>query len=107
MSNAAPLLLLLGVAAVFWLLMVRPAQRQRRDQHMLQSSVGIGDEVMTTSGIFGAVQALDDETVRLEISDGVEIRVVRAAIGRVVTKAASGAEEPTGLADTAEPEETE
>jgi preprotein translocase subunit YajC len=92
---------------VFWLLMLRPAQRQRRELQIMQSSVGVGDEVMTTSGIFGAVRALDEETVRLEVSDGVEIRVVRAAIGRVVTKAASGTEEPTGLADTAEPEETE
>jgi preprotein translocase subunit YajC len=104
-SNAAPLLLLLGVAAVFWLLMIRPAQRQRREQHLMQSRVGIGDEVMTTSGIFGEVRALDEETVRLAISDDVEIRVVRAAIGRVVTPAADARDEHTGLADTAEPEE--
>ena len=105
MSNAAPLLLVLGVALVFWVLMVRPAQRQRRDLHTMQSSVALGNEVMTTSGIFGVVKALDEETVRLEVSDGVEIRVVRAAIGRVVTQANGSTEEPTGLADTAEPEE--
>jgi preprotein translocase subunit YajC len=104
-SNAAPFLLILGVALVFWLLMLRPAQRQRRELHLMQSSVSLGDEVMTTSGIFGVVRALDEETVRLEVSDGVEIRVVRAAIGRVVPPTTSGPEEPTGLADDAEPEE--
>jgi preprotein translocase subunit YajC len=105
-SNAAPLLLLLGVAVVFWLLMLRPAQRQRRELHVMQSSVAVGDEVMTTSGIFGRVRALDEETVRLEISDGVEIRVVRAAIGRVVEQATPSRDEQTGLAAApAEPEE--
>jgi len=104
-SNAAPFLLILGVALVFWLLMLRPAQRQRRELHLMQSSVGLGDEVMTTSGIFGVVRALDEETVRLEVSDAVEIRVVRAAIGRVVTPTASDPEEPKGLAGNGEPEE--
>ena len=37
---------------------------------------------MLTSGIFGTVRALDDDTVALEVADGVTLRVVRAAVGR-------------------------
>jgi len=105
-SNAAPLLFLVALAAVFWLLMVRPAQRKARAQQAMQHDLGVGDEVMTTSGIFGEVRSLDEGTVRLTIADGVEIRVVRAAIGRVVTPADRAQDVETGLADTtAEPEE--
>ncbi len=72
----------------------------------LQTSLSVGDEVMTTSGIFGEVRALEEETVHLAIADGVDIRVVRAAIARVVTPAAAAPDEENELADTpAEPEE--
>jgi preprotein translocase subunit YajC len=121
-SNPGPLLFLLVVAVIFWLLMIRPAQRKARQQQALQSAVAVGDEVMTTSGIFGEVRALEEETVHLAIAEGVQIRVVRAAIARVVTPSdaltVDPADDPTGdgehhptdednaLADqTAEPEE--
>ena len=106
MSNPAPLLFLLVVAGAFWLLMIRPQQRRARSMQALQTSLSVGDEVMTTSGIFGEVRALEEETVHLAIADGVEIRVVRAAIARVVTPAAGPPDEENELADTpAEPEE--
>jgi preprotein translocase subunit YajC len=104
--NAAPLLFLLVVAGAFWLLMVRPAQRRARAQQGLQAGLAVGDDVMTTSGIFGEVRALEGETVHLQVADGVEIRVVRAAIAQVVTPTTDTHDEETGLADTtAEPEE--
>jgi preprotein translocase subunit YajC len=105
-SNPGPLLFLLVVAGAFWLLMIRPAQRKARQQQALQSSVAVGDEVMTTSGIFGRVRALEEETVHVEIADGVQIRVVRAAIGRVITPEDATTDDENELADTtAEPEE--
>ena len=93
MSNPGPLLFLLVVAGAFWLLMVRPAQRKARQQQALQAGIAVGDEVMTTSGIFGEVRALEEETVHLAIADGVEIRVVRAAIARVVPPEADHADD--------------
>jgi len=121
-SNPGPLLFLLVVAVIFWLLMIRPAQRKARQQQALQAAVAVGDEVMTTSGIFGEVRALEEETVHLAIAEGVQIRVVRAAIARVVTPSDAVTDQPTdepthevehhptdednALADpTAEPEE--
>ena len=106
MSNPGPLLFLLVVAGAFWLLMIRPAQRKAREQQALQAAVAVGDEVMTTSGIFGQVRALEEETVHLQIADGVQIRVVRAAIARVVTPEIGTTDEENEPADpTVEPEE--
>ncbi len=104
MSNPGPLLFLLVVAGAFWLLMVRPAQRKARQQQALQAGIAVGDEVMTTSGIFGEVRALEEETVHLAIADGVEIRVVRAAIARVVPPAA---DDPDDDADDVSDETTD
>jgi preprotein translocase subunit YajC len=40
--------------------------------------------VITTSGQVGIVEEVDDEYVTLEISDGVLVQFVKAAIGRVI-----------------------
>ena len=47
----------------------------------LLSSLRVGDEIMTTSGIFGTITGEDGpERLWLEIDDDVQIRVLRAAI---------------------------
>ena len=49
----------------------------------MQRALTVGDEVMLTSGIFGTVQAVEDDTISLLVADGVTLRVLRAAIGKV------------------------
>ena len=105
MDTVAPFLILLGIALLFWLVMIRPQQRRQQAMVRMQASITVGDEVMLTSGIIGVVRSLDDKRVHLEVSEGVTLRVVRAAVGEVVTPVAR--DEETGLeADaTVEPEE--
>ena len=107
MDTVAPFLILLAIAVLFWVVMIRPAQRRQRGLAHLQGALGIGDEVMLTSGIFGTVRALDEETLHVEVDNGVTVKVVRAAVGRVVTPASR--DEGTELAAPAvdEPEETQ
>jgi preprotein translocase subunit YajC len=52
-----------------------------------------GDEVMTTSGIIGTITAIDDEVLHLEVSPGVRLRIVRAAIARRMTEPEPPADE--------------
>ena len=48
-----------------------------RDQQAMQSSLEVGDEVMTTSGIYGFITGFEDDRIWLEIDDDVQIRVNR------------------------------
>jgi preprotein translocase subunit YajC len=99
-DTVAPFLILLGIAALFWLLMIRPQQRRQQAMTRMQGSIAVGDEVMLTSGIIGHVRSLDEKTVDLEVSEGVTLHVVRAAVGEIVTPVAR--DEGTGLeADSA------
>jgi preprotein translocase subunit YajC len=77
-------LLLMGV--VFYFLLIRPQQRRARAQRELLSSVRVGDEIVTTAGVFGTVTAIDDESdvVTLEIAPGTSIRMVRGGVGRIL-----------------------
>lgn len=85
MDTVAPFLILLGIALLFWLAMIRPQQRRQQAMGRMQRELTVGDEVMLTSGIIGVLHSLDEETVQIEVSEGVTLRVVRAAVGQVRT----------------------
>jgi preprotein translocase subunit YajC len=55
-------------------------RRRQKDTERLQSSLGVGDQVTTTSGLLGRITALDDQVATLEVSPGVSIRFNRRAI---------------------------
>jgi preprotein translocase subunit YajC len=104
-DNLLPLLPFVGIALVFWLLFLRPAQRRQQATSRMQSALAVGDEVMLTSGIIGVLRSLDEETVQLEVSEGVTVRVVRGAVGKV-TKPVARDHDTALAADAAdEPEE--
>lgn len=76
------ILLLIPLAMYF--LLIRPQRRRAKQQAELQSSLGVGDEVITTSGVYGFITGEEDNLFWLEIDDDVQIRVAKAAIqGRV------------------------
>lgn len=68
----------------------------------MQNSLTPGTRVMTTTGLFGTVTAIDNEDVILEIAPNIETRWVKAAIGRVVTPGEPVADEKADEADTAD-----
>ena len=78
-----PLLLIL---VAFYFLMIRPQQKRRQQEQAMQSALSLGDEIRTAGGLYGTVVAIDDESVTIEASPGVELRYVRGAIARVVNK---------------------
>lgn len=70
---ALPFLLLIFL---FW------NQRKRQQQvTTLQASIAVGDQVVTTSGLYGTVKELTDTTAQLEIAPGIQVRWDRRAIG--------------------------
>ena len=83
MNELASLWPFLAVLVVFWLMIIRPAQRQRKQTAALQSNLAVGDRVMLTSGIFAVVVELLDDRVSVRVADGVVIDVVRGAVGAV------------------------
>ena len=96
MSELASLLPLVGIALLFWLLLIRPAQRRQREMRRMQSSLAVGDEVMLTSGIYGTVRTLAEDRVEVEVSPGVVLGVARGAVGSVVPESA-GVPSPANL----------
>lgn len=85
----AALIYLLILVAAFFILIVLPQRRQASAHRALVASLEVGDEIMTTSGIFGTIIELDDATARVEIAPNIVIRLARGAISQRVTAPAS------------------
>lgn len=80
------LLPLVGIALVFWLLIIRPASRRNKQMRDMQSGLSVGDEVMLTSGFFGTVSDVVDDRLDIELAPGVVVTVAKGAIGNVISK---------------------
>ena len=81
MEAVAPLLIAALIFVPFYLIVVRPHRQRLAEHDELVASIAVGDEVMTTAGMYGIVRSLDAEVVELEISAGVVVRMARRAIG--------------------------
>ncbi len=69
----------------FYLLILRPTQVRNRRSADLKTNLLPGVEIITTAGIFGRVQSVDDDEVQLEIAPGVVVRVLTGAVGKILT----------------------
>lgn len=107
------LLLPLMLVAMYFLI-IRPNSKRRKDAAKLQSTLEIGDEVITTSGIIGTLTGEDGPTrFWLEIDDDVQVRIARGGIqGRLTDdknepESASDGDDDEEEADVAEVDDTD
>ncbi|WP_278312977.1 preprotein translocase subunit YajC [Lolliginicoccus levis] len=82
MELLLPLLILLLLVPMF--LSVRRQKKEMDRQAALQDSLSVGDRIMTTSGLYGTIMAVEDTTVELEIAPGVVATWMRLAIRDVI-----------------------
>ena len=88
-ESVVSLLPLVGIALLFWLLIIRPASRRQKQLARMQDSLQVGDEVVLTSGILGTVHSLEEGRAHVEVAPGVVLTVARGAIGQVVPRETS------------------
>ncbi len=85
-SNPSFLVLMLAMVAFFYFFMIRPQQKQEKKRKAMLASLKKNDKVVTTSGIYGTVAALDERTVTLKIDEKGDVRVKfdRSAISGIL-----------------------
>jgi preprotein translocase subunit YajC len=69
------------VLAILYFLILLPMKRQRKKVEDFQTSLKVGDKVVTTGGIYGVITRVNDNSMQLQIADKVRIEVARSAIG--------------------------
>ena len=72
------------IGLIFYFLLIRPQQKKLKRQEGFLSRLKRGDEVVTSSGIFGRIEGLTEQFVILEVAENVRIRVLKSRIGSFV-----------------------
>ena len=80
-------LIMLGVFfAVFWFFLIRPQMKRAKEHRAMLSQIARGDEVVTSGGLLGRVDAISDAFVTVEISEGVRVKLQKQSITAVLPK---------------------
>ena len=72
------------IFVVFYVLLILPQGRKRRQAAALQRAVEPGSRVLLTSGLYGIVVEIEPDTIIIEAAEGVHLRFAKAAVLRVV-----------------------
>ena len=82
----SPLVMMGLMIVMFYFLLIRPQQRQRKEQEARIAALKTGDRVVTTAGIHAIVHNIKDKTVVLKVTEGTMIEFDKAAVVQVHKK---------------------
>ncbi|WDM85510.1 preprotein translocase subunit YajC [Ehrlichia sp. JZT12] len=87
-GSIAGLIPLLLIFCVFYFFIIRPQQKKIKEHNKLLESIKKGDKVIISGSILGSVTKVDSTAGHflVEVSDGVEIKVLKSSISEVLNK---------------------
>ena len=77
------IVVVVGVA-LMWFFAIRPQRRRASVHQRMQSTLAVGDEIVTAGGLYGTVTRVGEDDVTLELAPGVEVRLARRAVAAIV-----------------------
>jgi len=88
-AQGSPLLSLLfpiGLVVILYFLMIRPQVKRQKEHKKMVEALAKGDEVATMGGVVGRIIDLGENFVKIEVADGVEVKIRRQAVESVLPK---------------------
>lgn len=83
MESGLSSLIFLGLLiGIFYFMLIRPQKKRMENHRRLVESIGIGDQIITMTGLYGTVRTIGEEDMELEIAPGTTVRFLKSAIGR-------------------------
>lgn len=80
------LIMLGGFVVIFYFLLIRPQNKRRKEHDALVGGLSKGDEVVTAGGIVGQITKVEDEFIKVQVGDGVEMRFQKSSVGATLPK---------------------
>jgi preprotein translocase subunit YajC len=68
---------------ILYFLLIRPQQRRAREHDTMIQNLKRNDEIVTSGGIHGRIQTLEEKVVTVEIAPNVRIRLDRSQVATV------------------------
>lgn len=76
---------IIAIVAIFYFMVIAPANKQRRKTQEMLAALKKGDKVVTSGGIYGTVQGVESDVVHLKIAENVKVKVLRSAITNTIS----------------------
>jgi preprotein translocase subunit YajC len=83
-------LILIVPLLLLWFLVMRPAQKRQRATAELRRSLTPGQDIVTVAGMVGTVIEVDEDELVVSIAPGVEVRMLKGAVGQVRAPVSAG-----------------
>jgi len=83
--------LMIAMVAIIYFLIIRPQQKEMKEQETLIAGLQKGDAVILASGLHGRVYEVHDGTLLLEIADRVRVTVEKSSVKRKLVAAPADA----------------
>ncbi len=78
------LIIMVLMLGVMYVLMIRPQRQRQAQQQSMIGDAGVGDDVLTTGGIYGTITHAEGDDIVVEIASGVTVHMTRRGIAAVL-----------------------
>lgn len=95
-----PLFMMVIMIVLFYFLLIRPQQKQRKELQKRIDALQTGDKVVTTAGVHAIVHKIKDKTVTLKVAEGTMIEFDKQAVASVHSNKTEKKPEPAAAEKT-------
>jgi len=78
------LIVMVLLLVVMYVLMIRPQRQRQQSQQATIEGAGVGDDILTSGGIYGTITHAEDDDIVVEIADGLSVHMTRRGIAAVL-----------------------
>ena len=78
------LIIMVLMLGVMYVLMIRPQRQRQSQQQSMIDGASVGDDVLTTGGIYGTISEAEGDDIVVEIANGVTVHMTRRGIAAVL-----------------------
>ena len=85
-SSLMSMLPLVLMFVVLYFVMIRPQMKKQKESKAMLDALAKGDEVVTVGGMLGKISKINDNSLSVEVANGVEVQIQRNAVVQVLPK---------------------
>lgn len=78
------LIVMVLLLVVMYVLMIRPQRRRQQEQQAMIDGADVGDDILTTGGIYGTITQTEGDDIVVEIAEGLSVHMTRRGIAAVL-----------------------
>ncbi len=73
-----------AIFVIFYFMIIRPQQKKSKERQKMLEAIEKGNKIVTSGGIHGVIDGIDDKTILLDIGNKVKMKVERSAVSQIL-----------------------